>query len=153
MARFLRTCIGLTIALTLVGCGGKSAPVSGTVTLNGKAVPGATVVFVQEGGGSIASGLSDDQGKYTLSGPNGTKIPFGNYKIVVVKTKAIQNLPDVKDGASQKDINELIRKQLAKDGAGASLLPALYATAAKTPLKAQVPAPENTVNIELKTKS
>jgi hypothetical protein len=55
--------------LLAVGCksGPKLAPVSGTVTYNGKPVVKATIVFYPEQDGARgAMGETDDQGRYTL---------------------------------------------------------------------------------------
>lgn len=57
--------------LLLAGCGGSSvAPVSGTVTLDGKPLANATVVFQPDGGGKepgpASSGVTDANGRYTL---------------------------------------------------------------------------------------
>lgn len=55
----------------VVGCGGSSrpepAPVSGTVTYNGKPVAHATVMFTPKSGGASATGKTDENGKFTLT--------------------------------------------------------------------------------------
>lgn len=67
------------LALFSAGCGGASfAPVSGKVTLNGKALPNATVVFQPEGGkepGPGSSGTTDAEGKYELKVSTDDKKP------------------------------------------------------------------------------
>jgi hypothetical protein len=74
-----RLLLGLALVAAL-GCGGKGfAPVSGTVTLDGKALAGATVSFqpiapagsVEAGPGSV--GKTNDKGEYTLTGDRGQK--------------------------------------------------------------------------------
>jgi hypothetical protein len=83
--------LGLLVA---AGCGGSGTenpatyPVSGTVTLDGKAVAGATVTFVPEGGsgGHPAGGTTDQSGQYTLTtfaGGDGA-VP-GKYQVKIVK--------------------------------------------------------------------
>jgi hypothetical protein len=44
----------------------KVAPVSGTVTLDGKPLSKASVVFFPAAGGRPSYGVTDDQGRYTL---------------------------------------------------------------------------------------
>ncbi len=68
-----RVCRLLTPAIcllaALVGCGPsrpKTVQVTGTVTLDGTAVEGATVMFMPEGGGRPATGITDKDGKFTL---------------------------------------------------------------------------------------
>ena len=60
--------------LVLAGCGGgyPVAAVSGHVTMNGHALPGAQVTFQPVGSGADepgpgSSGVTDDQGRYTLT--------------------------------------------------------------------------------------
>src|ERR1700724_2573379 len=59
--------------LVLAGCGGgcQVAAVSGQVTMNGQPLPGAQVTFQPIGSsgedpGPGSSGITDDQGRYTL---------------------------------------------------------------------------------------
>ena len=84
---------GLLIALLgaamMLGCnsgGQRIAPVSGTVTYNGKPVPGAHVSFVPSDGSSrAAEGLTDANGKFTLgtfSTSDGAVV--GTHKIGVI---------------------------------------------------------------------
>lgn len=91
-----RALLSWLVALTLcmaVGCGGgkdsnrpKTYQVSGTVTLGGQAVQGATVTFVLDGGGGSSVGTTDAQGKYkltTFGGNDGARA--GAYKVTVAK--------------------------------------------------------------------
>src|SRR5262245_38254316 len=61
----------LSLAVLLAGCttttGPKTEPVTGTVTLDGKPLAGAQVVFQPKSGGQAASGTTDAQGKFTLT--------------------------------------------------------------------------------------
>lgn len=53
-----------------VGCGGDRPPLAtarGTVTLNGGAVPGATVSFVPVEGGRAATAMTDSEGNYEIN--------------------------------------------------------------------------------------
>lgn len=90
--------IGLSVVLLAVvicGCGKKNPnlpdliPVSGTVTLDGKPLAGATVYFtpVGETRGVDAFGKTDSDGRYTLgSRKMGTGTPVGQYKVTIGKT-------------------------------------------------------------------
>jgi hypothetical protein len=72
-----RAClVSVVLVLLLAGCGGgpyKLAPVSGTVTLDGKALPNAIVTFVPAGGAAgdkdplpSSVGTTDENGHYSL---------------------------------------------------------------------------------------
>jgi hypothetical protein len=59
-----------TLALLFAaGCGGDrpTAPVSGTVKMNGKPFPNASLTFQPIGGGMASTGLTDAGGRYTLN--------------------------------------------------------------------------------------
>jgi len=84
----------LLLAFSLVlglGCGsGKFAPVSGTVTMNGKPLAGALVIFspiAKEGSidaGPGSSGKTNDKGEYTLtSDTGGTGAFVGKHRVSV----------------------------------------------------------------------
>ena len=55
--------------LFLLGCGSKyeTAPVSGTVKMNGKPLAGAALTFQPIGGGMASTGITDANGRYTLT--------------------------------------------------------------------------------------
>lgn len=61
---------------------------SGTVTHNGQAVEGATVVFSPEGEGRAASGLTDASGRFQLQTltPEDGVMP-GKYQVAISKTQ------------------------------------------------------------------
>ena len=54
--------------LFLSGCGSKykTAPVSGTVKMNGKPFANASLTFQPIGGGMASTGITDASGRYTL---------------------------------------------------------------------------------------
>lgn len=72
-AQFARLTLGVVLVFAAVGCGGTSystAPVSGTVTLNGKALADASVQFQPAMGGNPGPpsyGTTDDEGHFTLA--------------------------------------------------------------------------------------
>jgi hypothetical protein len=71
----------------LAGCnrGPKLLPASGKVTLDGKAVAKAAVMFHPVAGGSPATGETDDEGVYTLQTLNRPGALAGQHKISVTK--------------------------------------------------------------------
>ena len=85
---------GLLLGFALVfglGCGsGKFAPVSGTVTMNGKPLAGALVIFspiAKEGSidaGPGSSGKTNDKGEYTLTSDTGrTGALVGKHRVSI----------------------------------------------------------------------
>jgi hypothetical protein len=89
---FRSTALGLLL-VGLVGCGGsiKVAPVSGTITLNGKPLANATVTFQPIGSkenpnpGRGSFGVTDANGKYTLKYDDGRSgAVVGKHRVAVV---------------------------------------------------------------------
>ena len=89
--RLLRAAAGVATALLFLGCGPSDRPpigtVTGTVTLDGKPLPGATVTYFPEKG-RMASGTTDESGRYevmylpdtpgTVTGKNSVSITLGD---------------------------------------------------------------------------
>lgn len=59
-----------------MGCGGRKAKVSGSVTLDGKPLPAGTIVFHPSKGNSVSGEIHD--GQYTVTGA-----PTGEVKVTV----------------------------------------------------------------------
>jgi hypothetical protein len=63
------SCVSLSV-LTLAGCGGASeagtVSVTGTVSLDGKPLDGASIAFISNGGSKLATALTDSAGKFTI---------------------------------------------------------------------------------------
>ena len=78
-----------TLLLLLVlqtGCGGvKPVPVSGGVTLDGKPVADAGVLFCPVATGPSASGATDANGKFHLTTTNTAGVLPGRYGITIIK--------------------------------------------------------------------
>src|SRR5262249_53512413 len=92
-----RGLVGFAVVLAL-GCGGpkKFAPVSGTVTMDGKPLAGATVTFIpvpdpgsiEAGDGSV--GKTNEKGEYTLmssKGRSGAQVGKHKVSISIQETK------------------------------------------------------------------
>src|SRR5260370_28323807 len=96
----MKRCLGLgsmILALLAASCGSESyklGPVSGTVTLDGKALPNAMLTFVPAGGAAgdknplpSSVGTTDENGHYSLvlSRDNKTKgAVVGKHKVIIV---------------------------------------------------------------------
>jgi hypothetical protein len=109
----------------------KVAPVSGVVTLDGKPLDRASVVFKPEAGGRPSFGVTDEQGRFTLA-----------YSMD-------------EDGAEVGSATVTVSTKLQAEGAaenaprGAERVPVRYA---KKPLRVTVEAKANQMELGLTTK-
>ena len=142
-------CFLLLITLVITGCGPrpiKTEKVTGTVTLDGKPLPGATVGFIPKSTSEGNSGyaVTDDDGKFVLQttlGAAGAGTTVGEYSVTVTKTDMI------KTGTGKNDEGKVIDIQQPKD-----ILPLVYANPTKSPFQVTVQSGENTFDFELKSK-
>lgn len=97
---YQRVSLGVGLVCCLMGCSGssgpvlpKTVPVSGIVTLDGKPLSNAMVVFIPTGstGGIGSSGYTDKEGKFELQTASGSVktpgAPPGTYRVVANKFK------------------------------------------------------------------
>jgi hypothetical protein len=83
---FLRLSSCLALAVLLVGCGGGNfVAVTGTVTLDGKPLEGAGIMFQPDAGGIPATGTSDAEGRFTLTTGNERGATIGIHSVAVSK--------------------------------------------------------------------
>jgi hypothetical protein len=155
-----RRSAALTLSLTLLVAGCSSAPgdrpeltpVSGTVVYNGKPIEGAEVAFWGEGAPRPAKGLTDAEGKFSLSmfDFNDGALPGAN-KVTVSKVAATTGsapnptttLTDPTQMANQM-------QQATKAKPPKNEFPAKYNSQSSTPLTETVTAgQENTFVIQL----
>ncbi len=108
-----RACIPtlLLVVLASVGCGPdapKTIPVTGTVTLDGKPLEGASVTFMSTEGSRVASGTTDASGSFTLKTVIGSlmvdgAVP-GTHKIGVAKTESSGTGETRKEGETDQEM-------------------------------------------------
>lgn len=169
---FAKYLVLLTITAMACGCGDgnpKTYPVSGTVTLDGKPVPKAMLLFTLEGSTNKASTtLSDDQGKYALSTfKQGDGAVPGKYIVTVSKFQrgpedspyddppgqAVEQTPEAISEAYGKGYSGPPKAGQAKAPKEWNDLPAKYANPALSGLTFTVEAKaSNTYDIDLKSK-
>jgi len=145
--------LGLLFAVIVAaGCGGM-AKVEGVVTLDGKPVPGALVIFSPQGGtGDSADGFTDTSGKFTLATKGKAGVKAGTYKVTVSKADTS------KEPMKPEDAMKMMKKAApVPGGLGAPVtskneLPGKYASADKTPLTVTIPPSESPIKIELSSK-
>lgn len=160
MVRFLRS-VSMLMLLPVLGCGGgggtappATIPVSGTVMYKGAPVEGATVTFYHDKAPRGASGVTDKEGKYSLTmfEPNDGAVAGENI-ITVTKGSAPAAAPVSSGGPPSP---EDLAKKMAEMKSGDSRkkkdggeLPAKYATQATTPLKETVSEQNNKIPLQL----
>jgi len=149
----------LTAAL---GCGqGKTVKVEGVVTLDGKPLPAATVIYVPVGDGRAASGRTDQDGIFRLTTfrTDDGAVP-GEYKVTVVVEKPTDERfvgrdPNTftskeKYEARMTHTPAAKKKALAAKKKATSPVPAVYGDQKTTPLKEVVP-PAGKVELNLRS--
>jgi hypothetical protein len=149
-----RCCWGwlLIVLGAAVGCGGgasldpnrpATAPVSGTVTYKGAAVPGAIVTFHAPGDSPSAFGTTDASGTYqltTFSAGDGA-VP-GEYRVTVTKTEfsASADVPEDHPDYGKEPVVEAEVRQA---------LPVRYANPETSGLTASVKEGQNQIPLAL----
>jgi hypothetical protein len=102
------------------GCSRPSS-LSGTVTLDGKPLPEAAVIFFPQGSGAeTVVGATDQAGRFVITPAAGRSIAYGPYKVVVSKREPL----------TQAQLNAFITPK--------ELLPAKYSDLSKTVLTVNV---------------
>jgi len=137
---FFAPFLSVLLVLVLMGCSNRDSrysKVEGTVTYNGQPVEGGTVTFQTiSPEGESASGLTDAEGKFTLTSVNaingGRGALPGDYNVIVTKSEPPPPDPDqAAFNRGEIDYNEL-QSRLMRKGPGArgpsakSLLPLKY---------------------------
>jgi hypothetical protein len=148
------------VLLAALGCGGKDrpVPVEGVVTLDGKPIAGAAVVFTPEGRGRTASAETREDGSFRLTTfKDGDGAIPGNYKVLVTWEEP----PDPQfrtgeGGLTREQMRAKInaeqeqRKRFAKRSK--IQIPAVYGEPGRTPLSHKVPA-SGKVELKLDSKA
>jgi hypothetical protein len=120
-------------------------PVEGTITLDGKPLSGANVIFIPQGQtlGQSAVGRTDAAGRFELNTPDleHQGAASGNYRVVISKKVN----PDGSDFNPAPDQDPML-------AAYKELLPPTYTDEALTTLQAEVP-PEGAKTLDFKLTS
>ena len=138
------------LTTSLIGCGKAEppprVPVSGVVTIGGKPVPSALVTFYPLfegfGGELIAEGVSDREGRYTVSCSLGDGACIGRHKVTVGDAPT----PDdarVQSAEGQRRMQEFLRS-LTNRPIGEK-----FGTLATTPLEVEVKAEAGSYDLQL----
>lgn len=129
---FVRLCVLCAFVVNLAGCGGPSS-LSGTVTLNGKPLAGATITLhpaERDSGAQLVIGVTDADGRFVITPAAGKTIASGTYRVTLSRR----------------------REQTPAEQAGMiippELLPAKYSELGKAELTVNVPT-DGAVNLNL----
>jgi hypothetical protein len=138
------------VGLVLIGCGGRTKPVRGVVTLDGTPVAGATVLFMPDGqdGGRPASGFTSSDGTFQLTTfkPDDGALP-GKYRVLIQKTEAAKDPGTAQQSALQRARAKIEDRSLKKRRK--PTLPRAYAKFDTTPLRCTVPVTDDPVTFDL----
>lgn len=140
----------LAASALLAGCGGpKELPrgaVRGRVTLAGKPLPGATIVFENKAVGVSQSATLDDEGKYEFVTYAASGLPAASYKVTVSNGRFM--LP----GEEIPRLAPTAKGPAAPPKKAAAVIPDKYAKAESSGLSAEVKAGDNSpFDFELKS--
>jgi Carboxypeptidase regulatory-like domain len=116
------------LPFALTGCGGP-VDVQGKVTLNGKPLAGAMVVFIPEGGGPEAGAFTDAEGNFRLNGRKTEGTLPGEYRVIVSKK-------EWPPGVTPPDPTKMTFDSVK---AKRETVPANYTVQDRTPLRVTVP--------------
>lgn len=109
-SRWFGICATISLA-SVVGCnsGGPAlAKVTGTVKFKGQPLNAATVTFIYPDG-QMASGTSDQNGKFEMTTGGRDGAPIGTAKVTVSKAPEISGIDATK--ATPRDMSEMFQKK------------------------------------------
>jgi hypothetical protein len=147
-----RLCLVFAVLLTTVGCGSDYVPlaeVEGTVTLDGKPLEGAEVQFVPEPGKAViaprSTGRTNEQGQFKLVCDDGRSgAMLGEHRVAVMDLKAYGDTPpSVEKGARYESADALPQPKFR--------FGQIYSDLTRTPLRKEVKAGKQTIDVELKS--
>jgi hypothetical protein len=147
-------------AIAVVGCPSGTAIdtdyVEGVVTLDGEPLAGATVTFVPKGPeGMSATGLSDEQGKYTLNPVGGGQMAAeagsgtlaGEYYVGVIKTQ--MDAPLTEEEAEEQGVEYVPPSGMESGTTVTHIVPERYNNPRESGIEKTVKEGENSIPIEL----
>lgn len=118
--------------MTVVGCGGKPATVTGVVSMDGKPLERGTVGFMPTQGGMLAAGIIQPNGSYQLKTNRDAGLDVGEYQVTVSSREPGKEDPN---GGPPMP--------------GPYITPRRYARASTSGLKYQVTKGSNEIDIDL----
>lgn len=147
MFRMSLVLVMLVVVAAVAGCGGEdtglnTVPVTGTVTLNGSPVEGATVTFSpKDASGKAASAVTDSSGNFALQTMvAGDGAVPGSYGVMITKMDAAaSSIPEDRSQMTPEQQQEMMRAMRGQGpSAPKSLLPQQYGAVETSGLTADV---------------
>jgi hypothetical protein len=143
----------LLLSILAVGCSGgpKLVPVTGKVTMNGKAIKNVKVAFHPDpdkgNTGPGSAGTTDDDGNFTLKCTQGDKpgAISGHHRVILTDLDTFGNVFVGRGNYRSED-----GKGGTKEVPTKPRFPAVYADLAQTPLKQEVKDAMGPVTIDIK---
>jgi hypothetical protein len=127
--------------LALAGCSGNPSlgPVEGTLRMNGKPLANVQVEFLPEANGPRSTGVTDQDGHYTLtSNDQKPGAVLGSHRVLLYDLQVYDDKPA---GHAKKDQDVTPVRS--------SRIPVQYTNTASTPLKKEVHKEPNTIDLEV----
>ncbi len=154
---FLITSLVVMCCLVVLGCSGgaglETAPVTGTVTMDGAPMANVAVTFVPVAGGAAASGQTDTSGVYTLNTVGESGAVLGKHTVKVTSMQATGSGTGASVGSDSPEYAKQASGDYAAGSAAASVkevIPEKYNT--KSELSYEVVAGKNTFDITMTSK-
>lgn len=130
----------------LAGCGGAETegrvpvyPVSGTLTMFGKPLDGATVAFAPQEGQPTAVGRTDKDGKFKLTTYDYQDGAAAGRFSAVISLIVAKDAPKLAEGGDHEAQEEAISTHAAEgEGGDVETVPANYTNATDTPFQFEV---------------
>jgi len=137
---------GLLVTCAFVGCGSdlpKTVPVTGTVTLDGKPLEGATVNLLSDEKSLPAGGTTDESGNFTIKTTVGDKVVdgavVGTHKVAVTKTSSSGPAVEMDLEAQKKMMEQMtVNPAITSNVKVEDLVPAKYKNPLQSGLVANV---------------
>jgi hypothetical protein len=134
--------VALGVLLTAAGCGGGPvlAPVEGTVRMNGRPLEGIQVEFWPVTKGARSVGVTKKDGKYQLTyNDKQVGAVVGPHRVLLHDLQVYGDVPLGRRKSKDADVTPVKASRIA----------AAYADSAKTPLKKEVSASPNVIDLDV----
>lgn len=98
--------LGMILLPTLVGCGGTTGTIEGSVSLDGQPVRGVEVVYRDLAEGVEGAGITNAEGKYRVFfGRGNRELPVGEYRVTLELM-----LPEEEAAPAQRQLRSIVSR-------------------------------------------
>jgi hypothetical protein len=151
---WIRQNLNCLVILLAAGCGADKAPlaeVEGTLTWNGRALPGIIVEFIPDVDkgttGPRSLGVTDEKGCFVLKGDDQTPGAVIGHHLVVIYESG--RPPDAGRQRDHHKSNDQAPRTNDSPSVPANLISPIYKAASSTPLKREVVAGKQSIDLKL----